>query len=239
MFGYEPEFVVCGDARIAYYDVGRGKPLVLLHGNGEDSSYWNAQIPELTRFYRVIAVDSRGHGASGSGGHGLSFEMMAEDLKTVLDTLGVKKAHFLGFSDGGNLALTFALAHPQRVLSLILNGANLAPQGMRPLVQLPVVAEYHLCGLLSPFSQSFRQKQQILGLMVNHPHISPHQLAALTMPALVIVGQHDMIRHQHSLLIAHSLPRSRFVCLPGADHFCAAKQPEAFNREVLSFLSAL
>ena len=49
MFGYEPEFVVCGDARIAYYDVGRGKPLVLLHGNGEDSSYWNAQIPELTR----------------------------------------------------------------------------------------------------------------------------------------------------------------------------------------------
>ena len=96
-----------------------------------------------------------------------------------------------------------------------------------------------LCGLLSPFSQNFRQKQQILGLMVNHPHISPHQLAALTMPALVIVGQHDMIRHQHSLLIAHSLPRSRFVCLPGADHFCAAKQPEAFNREVLSFLSAL
>ena len=67
MFGYEPEFVVCGDARIAYYDVGRGKPLVLLHGNGEDSSYWNAQIPELTRCYRVIAVDSRGHSASGSG----------------------------------------------------------------------------------------------------------------------------------------------------------------------------
>ena len=113
MFGYEPEFVVCGDARIAYYDVGRGKPLVLLHGNGEDSSYWNAQIPELTRFYRVIAVDSRGHGASGSGGHGLSFEMMAEDLKTVLDTLGVKKAHFLGFSDGGNLAIKFALTHPE------------------------------------------------------------------------------------------------------------------------------
>ena len=115
MFGYEPEFVVCGDARIAYYDVGRGKPLVLLHGNGEDSSYWNAQIPELTRFYRVIAVDSRGHGASGSGGHGLSFEMMAGDLKTVLDTLGVKKAHFLGFSDGGNLAIKFALTYPEYI----------------------------------------------------------------------------------------------------------------------------
>ena len=111
MFGYEPEFVVCGDARIAYYDVGRGKPLVLLHGNGEDSSYWNAQIPELTRFYRVIAVDSRGHGASGSGGHGLSFEMMAEDLKTVLDTLGVKKSalpRFFGRRQSGDQIRTDA-----------------------------------------------------------------------------------------------------------------------------------
>ena len=86
MFGYEPEFVVCGDARIAYYDVGRGKPLVLLHGNGEDSSYWNAQIPELTRFYRVIAVDSRGHGASGSGGRGPSVGKKAGGRKNVRDT---------------------------------------------------------------------------------------------------------------------------------------------------------
>lgn len=68
MFGYEPEFVVCGDARIAYYDVGRGKPLVLLHGNGEDSSYWNAQIPELTRFYRVIAVEAAGTVPPGAAG---------------------------------------------------------------------------------------------------------------------------------------------------------------------------
>lgn len=154
MFGYEPEFVVCGDARIAYYDVGRGKPLVLLHGNGEDSSYWNAQIPELTRFYRVIAVDSRGHGASGSGGHGLSFEMMAEDLKTVLDTLGVKKAHFLGFSDGGNLAIKFALTWPEYIDKLILNGANVEMfNGVKPQVQLPVMAGYGVAAALSRFSK--------------------------------------------------------------------------------------
>ena len=67
MFGYEPEYIDCGDARIACYDIGRGHPLILLHGNGEDSSYWNAQISEFTRFMRVIAVDSRGHGASDSG----------------------------------------------------------------------------------------------------------------------------------------------------------------------------
>ena len=77
MFGYEPEYIDCGDARIACYDIGRGHPLILLHGNGEDSSYWNAQISEFTRFMRVIAVDSRGHGASDSGTKGLSFELMA------------------------------------------------------------------------------------------------------------------------------------------------------------------
>ena len=54
MFGYEPEYIDCGDARIACYDIGRGRPLILLHGNGEDSSYWNAQISEFTRFMRVI-----------------------------------------------------------------------------------------------------------------------------------------------------------------------------------------
>ena len=124
MFDFQPEFVCCGDARIAYYDAGRGKPLVLLHGNGEDSSYWKAQIPEFTRFFRVIAVDSRGHGASEAGTRGLSFELMAQDLKTLLDTLGIQKAHILGFSDGGNLAIKFALMFPTYVDKLILTGAN-------------------------------------------------------------------------------------------------------------------
>ena len=68
MFGYEPEFVVCGDARIAYYDVGRGKPLVLLHGNGEDSSYWNAQIPELTRFTALLRWTAAGTAPPGAAG---------------------------------------------------------------------------------------------------------------------------------------------------------------------------
>ena len=113
MFGYEPEYIDCGDARIACYDIGRGHPLILLHGNGEDSSYWNAQISEFTRFMRVIAVDSRGHGASDSGTKGLSFDLMAQDLKHILDVKGIQKAFFLGFSDGGNLAIKFALTYPE------------------------------------------------------------------------------------------------------------------------------
>ena len=207
MFGYEPEFVVCGDARIAYYDVGRGKPLVLLHGNGEDSSYWNAQIPELTRFYRVIAVDSRGHGASGSGGHGLSFEMMAEDLKTVLDTLGVKKAHFLGFSDGGNLQ-----------------------------VQLPIMARYGVAAALSRFSKEAACRRDVLGLMVHPYGVTMNDLERLTMPTLIIVGEHDAIREKQTKEMASHIPHCEVEVFRDGDHFVAAKQPSRFNRTVIEFL---
>ncbi len=144
MFGYEPEYIDCGDARIACYDIGRGHPLILLHGNGEDSSYWNAQISEFTRFMRVIAVDSRGHGASDSGTKGLSFELMAQDLKHILDVKDIKKAFFLGFSDGGNLAIKFALQWPDMVEKLVLNGANVEMFfGVKPHVQLTTFAGEH------------------------------------------------------------------------------------------------
>ena len=235
MFGYEPEFVVCGDARIAYYDVGRGKPLVLLHGNGEDSSYWNAQIPELTRFYRVIAVDSRGHGASGSGGHGLSFEMMAEDLKTVLDTLGVKKAHFLGFSDGGNIALIFTLKYPDYVNKLAVNGANLFPSGLKAGFLLPVKLLYGLFYFPARFNKKVKRRLELLALMAKEPDILPEQLNDIKCPVLVMAGTRDLIKEKHTRLIAGSVPNSRLCFLKG-DHSIAKTNSLEYNKTVEKFL---
>lgn len=237
MFGYEPEFVDCGDARIACYDIGRGKPLVLLHGNGEDSSYWKAQIPELTRFYRVIAVDSRGHGASETGAQGLSFALMAEDLKRVLDARGVKKAHFLGFSDGGNLAIKFALTWPDYVDKLILNGANVEMfSGIKPHIQLPICAGYAVNALLAKFSEKAARKRDVLGLMVYPYGVAMNDLAQLTMPVLIIVGEHDMVRESQTRAMAARLPDCRVEVFRDGDHFVAAKQPSRFNRTVIEFL---
>ena len=184
-------------------------------------------------------MDTRGQGQSTGGDGELNFSVFAADLLALMDHLQIAKAHLLGFSDGGNLALTFALAHPERVQSLILNGANLEPGGVKLSTQLPIVLGYGCCRLLSPFSHKARQNGALLGLMVNHPHIPPQALAALTMPALVIVGERDMIRDRHSQLIARSLPNAQFVRIPGGDHFCAAKCPEVFNHAVLSFLQNL
>lgn len=237
------EFLQNSGANIFYSEYFPADPqaptLILLHGNGEDHTYFVKQIPAFSPHFRLVLMDTRGQGQSTGGDGELNFSVFAADLLALMDHLQIVKAHLLGFSDGGNLALTFALAHPERVQSLILNGANLEPGGVKLSTQLPIVLGYGCCRLLSPFSHKARQNGALLGLMVNHPHIPPQALAALTMPALVIVGERDMIRDRHSQLIARSLPNAQFVRIPGGDHFCAAKCPEVFNHAVLSFLQNL
>ena len=237
------EFLHNSGANIFYSEYFPADPqaptLILLHGNGEDHTYFVKQIPAFSPHFRLVLMDTRGQGQSTGGDGELNFSVFAADLLALMDHLQIAKAHLLGFSDGGNLALTFALAHPERVQSLILNGANLNPGGVKLSTQLPIVLGYGCCRLLSPFSHKARQNGAVLGLMVNHPHIPPQALAALTTPALVIVGERDMIRDRHSQLIARSLPNAQFVRIPGGDHFCAAKCPEVFNHAVLSFLQNL
>ena len=237
------EFLHNSGANIFYSEYFPADPqaptLILLHGNGEDHTYFVKQIPAFSPHFRLVLMDTRGQGQSTGGDGELNFSVFAADLLALMDHLQIAKAHLLGFSDGGNLALTFALAHPERVQSLILNGANLEPGGVKLSTQLPIVLGYGCCRLLSPFSRKARQNGAVLGLMVNHPHIPPQALAALTMPALVIIGERDMIRDRHSQLIARSLPNAQFVRIPGGDHFCAAKCPEVFNHAVLSFLQNL
>lgn len=243
MSGTRQEFLHNSGANIFYSEYFPADPqaptLILLHGNGEDHTYFVKQIPAFSPHFRLVLMDTRGQGQSTGGDGELNFSVFAADLLALMDHLQIAKAHLLGFSDGGNLALTFALAHPERVQSLILNGANLEPGGVKLSTQLPIVLGYGCCRLLSPFSHKARQNGAVLGLMVNHPHIPSQALAALTMPALVIVGERDMIRDRHSQLIARSLPNAQFVRIPGGDHFCAAKCPEVFNHAVLSFLQNL
>ena len=224
------------DISLHYLEKGQGKPLILLHGNGEDNSYFVYQVAYFSRFYRVIAIDTRGHGQSPRGTAPFSIQQFAEDLRGFLDQHEIPKAHILGFSDGGNIALTFALRYPERVDRLILNGANLFPAGVKPTVQLPIVLGYHTASLFAKRSPKAKENAALLGLMVKEPNIRPEELNGLTVPTLVIAGTKDMIRESHTRLIARSLPNARLVLLPG-DHFIANKEPAAFNRAVRDFLN--
>ena len=221
------------DIELFYTKTGSGPTLLLLHGNGEDSTYFVHQVEEFSRDFTVYAIDTRGHGKSPRGAAPFTISQFADDLLAFMDQQGLPQADILGFSDGGNIALTFALRHPDRVHRLILNGANLDPKGVKPLVQLPIVLGYHLASLSK--SPKARAHAELLGLMVNEPHIDPAELKKLTMPVLVIAGTKDMIQERHTRLIANRITGARLALIPG-DHFIASKAPTTFNRAVRQFL---
>ncbi len=224
------------DIKLAFYECGEGYPLILLHGNGESKEYFEKQIEPFSKHFRVIAVDTRGHGGSPRGRAPFSIEQFAEDLNCFFNEHSIEKAHILGFSDGGNIALTFALKYPERVDRLILNGANLFPSGMKLSVQLPVLLGCWIASAMALFDKRALCKKELLGLMADEPSFASKQLAALNMPVMIIAGKSDMIKDSHTRLIAASIKNSRLRIIEG-DHFIAAKQSERFNREVLEFLT--
>ena len=126
------------DIKLYYREKGSGTPLILLHGNGESGEYFVNQIDYFSKQYRVIAVDTRGHGQSPRGEAPFSIRQFADDLRDFMDELGLEKADILGFSDGGNIALVFAIRYTERVDRLIVDGANLNTRGVRPRMQLPI-----------------------------------------------------------------------------------------------------
>ena len=223
------------DIQLHHTEQGQGQPLILLHGNGEDSSYFVHQIEHFAKAYRVIAIDTRGHGQSPRGEKPFSIKQFAEDLNDFMNEHSIAKASIFGFSDGGNIALTFALKHPEKVEKLVLNGANLFPSGVKPRYQWPIVLGYRIAKLFAKKSEQALHNAELLGLMVNEPNIKPSELARLTMPVLVIAGTNDMIKESHTKLIYNSLPKAQLSFIDG-DHFIANKNAKAVNEVVEAFL---
>lgn len=247
------------DIALHYTEQGTGTPLILLHGNGEDSSYFVHQIEYFKDRYRVIAIDTRGHGRTPRGEKPFTIRQFAEDLHGFMDERGIDRAHILGFSDGGNIALIFALKYPERVDHLILNGANLDASGVKPSTQIPIVFGYRIAsafaafgkilyakksgknGKGASFTEKARKNAEMLGLMVNDPNIRPEELSEnkdpdfINMKKLVIAGDKDMIKDGHTRLIHASLPNAQIRILRGT-HFIAKENYREFNRAVEEFL---
>ena len=223
------------DIKHHYIEKGEGFPLILLHGNGEDCSYFEHQMKPLSEHFRVIAIDTRGHGQTPRGTVPFNIRQFVQDPMEFMDEHGIEKAHILGFSDGGNIAMVFALTHPERVEKLILNGANLNAKGVKPSVQIPIEIGYRIARIFANKSPEAKQNAELLGLMVNDPNVDPAELSHIKCPTLVIAGNKDMIKDKHTRLIAQSIPGAQLSIIPG-NHFIANKNPDTFNHEVLEFL---
>lgn len=223
------------DITLYHCEKGNKEPFILLHGNGEDGTYFKHQIDYFSDKYRVIALDTRGHGKSQRGNAPFTIKQFAKDLDGFMNYMGISKAIILGFSDGANIAMEFALKYPHRVKALILNAGNLNPNGVKKRIQCPIEFGYKIAAKFSSKSQKAKANAEMLGLMVNEPNIDSRELIKIAVPTLVICGTRDMIKESHTKEIANSIPNAQLAIIKG-NHFIANKKHKAFNKEVEDFL---
>ena len=224
------------DIKHFYIEKGNGTPLILLHGNGEDSGYFVNQMEAFSSCRHVYAVDTRGHGKTPRGTAPFTIRQFADDLLAFMEEHNIDKADILGFSDGANIAMIFALKYPHRVKRLILNGGNLDTKGIKFKIQFPIELGYRIAKHFANKSSEVKAKAEMLGLMVNDPNIKSEELSQIKVPVLVIAGTDDMVKEKHTRLIAQSINGAELKILSG-NHFVANQNPEEFNRTVLEFLN--
>lgn len=221
-----------------YLEKGNKEPLILLHGNGQDNSYFTHQIDHFSDRYRVIAIDTRGHGRSPRGTKPFTIEQFSHDLYDFMTSHKISNAVILGFSDGANIAMQFAMNYPDMVKALILNGGNLDPKGVKRTTQAPIELGYKIASRFAARSSGAKKNAEMLGLMVNEPDIKPTELSKITASTLVICGTRDIIKESHTKEIAENIPNAKLSIIKG-DHFIANKRYLEFNKEVDSFLQTV
>ncbi|RVT98217.1 alpha/beta hydrolase [Mucilaginibacter limnophilus] len=226
-----------------YYEIyGEGEPLLMIHGNGGSTRAFDKQIPYFSKKYKVIVADSRAQGKSTDPTDSLSYEMMADDLNALLDTLKIKQAYVIGWSDGGINSLLLAIRHPDKVKKLAATGANLVPDttGLVPYVYNDIAkTDKMLLRSMKTSGRTFSLKNayKVNHLMVLHPHITAAQLHTIKVPALIINGDHDAIPVKHAVEIAESIPNSYLWILPNSGHSTLVNYKDEFNKTVDDFFS--
>lgn len=222
-------FIDLGDAKIYTEEYGSGEPLVLLHGNNGSIADFYRQIPVFSKHFRVIAIDTRGQGRSTDLSTGTySYDSFAQDLYQVLHIMELKKVSIVGWSDGGNTALSFNLAHPEAINKIVTIGANLDPTGIND--SLLVSFKNQLA------TNDLSKNNRLISLMLTHPHISAEQLQQLKNPVLVIAGSHDVIKPEHTKFIAAQIGKSKLQIIPNSTHYVPFEQPAQLNKLILDFL---
>lgn len=234
------KFAELNGIKLYYESYGTGPVMLQIHGNGLSLGSMGHQIQFFSTQYRVIAADSRGHGQSGLGPGRLTCEQQAADLNSLLDKLQLKSVNVLGWSDGGIIGLLLAIHHPDKVAKLAIMGANLNPEGAfdwaRQWIgtQDKIVDEMLAKG--DP-SQPWAAMKQQLNLLTQQPHIPVADLEIISVPVLVMAGDKDVIRPEHTQQIFDHLPSAHLAIFPGATHMIPWDNHELFNRTVAQFFA--
>ncbi|HZO93185.1 MAG TPA: alpha/beta fold hydrolase [Candidatus Baltobacteraceae bacterium] len=265
MTSVESGFADVNGTRLYYETAGAGVPVVLIHGLGLDARTWDAQVDELASRYRVVRYDLRGFGRSAPAGD--EPFRHADDLEALLAFLGVDSAHVVGFSMGGRIALVHALLHPERPRSLVLadaaldafdwsdewndsfralfaRGAEAGPDAANALwIEHPLFAVARVRReIAAPLERMIRESPGRFWVdKVRERGIKPpaaQRLHELRVPALVIVGEHDVEDFRRvARRLAAEIPNARFREIAGAGHMTVLERPDAFTEALLTFFA--
>jgi len=198
-------YATVNNIQLYYEVVGEGKPVILLHGNGEDCKIFSVLANKLSPNFKVYSIDTRGHGHS-TPTNCLSYNLMCEDIAEFIVKNNIDKPLLYGFSDGGIIGLMIAGKYPDMLSKLIVCGANSSPQGLKFKWRFLIRASHF-------FTRSAKLK-----MMLKEPNIKESDLAKIKIPVLVTAGEKDMIKKSNTEFIAHKIKSSQLIILPKETH---------------------
>ncbi|WP_333599905.1 alpha/beta fold hydrolase [Flavobacterium sp.] len=222
-----------------YYEVyGSGEPVLFIHGNGGSINNFVKQIPVFSKKYQVIIADSRAQGKSLDPADSLSYEMMADDYAELLTKIGVPSANVVGWSDGGINGLLLAIRHPEKVKKLIVTGANLTPDttAVEPDIQEWAAKIFTKMKEQKAITPEEKKDYKLFRLLVEQPNIPLADLHKIKAATLVIGGDHDVIRPEHTLAIFQNIENAYLWILPNSGHSTLVVYADEFNKKVDDFL---
>ena len=252
--------------QVNYQIEGAGPWLVMSHSLACAMSMWDEQVEALKHRYKVLRFDTRGHGATDAPAGAYTLELLADDLRGLLDALGVTSPHFVGLSMGGMIGMTYALKYPGVFRSLVLcDTSSRVPPDAQPVwdERIKTATEQGMAPLVEPtlkrwFTEPFLARrnsvvERVAGLIHSTPpqgyagccHAIPKinltdRLAAIKCPVQIIVGDKDVgTPVAMSEAIHKAIPGSELVVIPDASHLSNLEQPAAFNAALLKFLARL
>jgi pimeloyl-ACP methyl ester carboxylesterase len=240
-----PEYVNLRGHQVYNYDWEReGEAVVLLHGGLSKTSSWDyLVVPPLEDEFHVFAYDRTGHGFTGDQKGSLHFEFQAKEAIAYLDDVVKEPSHLIGYSDGGIIALLVAIARPDLVKSIVAIGANFhynAPLSdfEEAFVSEEDQAEYNLISPDAPgtlLEKIIRMNQ----IWKTEPDISLSEIASIQCPVLVMAGDDDVIKHDHTIALFEALPLGQLAIIPGTSHGLIKEKPALAMAVIMQFLEDL
>jgi pimeloyl-ACP methyl ester carboxylesterase len=246
------KYIDINDIRIYYETYGEGEPLLLLHGNGGSIENFFMQIPVFSKYFKVIALDSRSQGRSTDSDKEISYALMASDMAAFIDKLNLGSVYVVGWSDGGIVGIELAFAYPGKVKKLVTIGANYSNQNYEANSDhIRMDAKDTLVIGSRKFAEKYRNtlerlspnperipdiRRKLNSLMKKYPNFTQKQLGQIKTPTLVVVGDHDIISLDHTVSLFASLPHSELFVIPGATHIVPVEQPDLVNSVIIRFL---